>query len=172
MRHGQNNNNGRRRGRGRRQQNPLNKSYESNGPDVKIRGNPATIVEKYLTLARDAQSSGDRVIAENYLQHAEHYQRIINAYAQTTEQKQQSNDQTDDNQDDGDDNGAGTEAVADAQAEDGAAEKPETDDNGDEAPKKRTRRPRKPKAEQKDDADGDAKAEEPKTESVPEEAAE
>src|SRR4029077_16646678 len=53
--------------------------YESNGPDVKIRGSAQQIAEKYATLARDAQSAGDRVMAENYLQHAEHYNRIIAA---------------------------------------------------------------------------------------------
>lgn len=61
----------------RRNQNPLQRSYESNGPDVKIRGNAQVIADKYATLARDAQSAGDRVMAENYLQHAEHYNRII-----------------------------------------------------------------------------------------------
>jgi hypothetical protein len=69
-----NNNNNNRRG-----PNPLTRSYESNGPDVKIRGSAQQIAEKYTTLARDAQSSGDRVMAENYLQHAEHYNRIIAA---------------------------------------------------------------------------------------------
>ena len=74
-----NNNNKRMRGRNRKGPNPLTRSYESNGPDVKIRGSAQQIAEKYLTLARDAQSSGDRVMAENYLQHAEHYNRIIAA---------------------------------------------------------------------------------------------
>jgi hypothetical protein len=69
-----NNNNNNRKG-----PNPLTRSYESNGPDVKIRGSAQQIAEKYTTLARDAMSSGDRVIAENYLQHAEHYNRIIAA---------------------------------------------------------------------------------------------
>jgi hypothetical protein len=69
------------RGRGRKQSNPLSRNFESNGPDVKIRGNAAHIAEKYATLARDAASAGDRVIAENYLQHAEHYNRIIAAAA-------------------------------------------------------------------------------------------
>lgn len=69
-----NNNNNNRKG-----PNPLSRNYESNGPDVKIRGNAQHIAEKYTTLARDAQASGDRVIAENYLQHAEHYNRIIMA---------------------------------------------------------------------------------------------
>jgi hypothetical protein len=79
-----------RRGRGRNNishhpgnrkgQNPLTRSYESNGPDVKVRGTPAHVAEKYMQLARDAQASGDHVLAENYLQHAEHYNRIILAY--------------------------------------------------------------------------------------------
>ncbi|MGE0702197.1 MAG: DUF4167 domain-containing protein, partial [Hyphomicrobiaceae bacterium] len=64
----------------RKGQNPLTRSFESNGPDVKVRGTPAHVAEKYLQLARDAQSSGDHVLAENYLQHAEHYNRIILAY--------------------------------------------------------------------------------------------
>ena len=63
----------------RRGPNPLNRNYESNGPDVKIRGSAQQIAEKYTALARDAMSSGDRVMAENYLQHAEHYNRIIAA---------------------------------------------------------------------------------------------
>lgn len=65
-----------------RGQSPLSRNFESNGPDVKIRGNAAHIAEKYMSLARDAQSSGDNVKSENYLQHAEHYNRIIMA-AQT-----------------------------------------------------------------------------------------
>jgi hypothetical protein len=64
----------------RKGQNPLTRSFESTGPDVKIRGNPAHIAEKYMQLARDAQTSGDPVLAENYLQHAEHYNRIILTY--------------------------------------------------------------------------------------------
>ncbi|TWF50393.1 DUF4167 domain-containing protein [Neorhizobium alkalisoli] len=59
--------------------NPLSRTYDSSGPDIKIRGTAQHIAEKYSTLARDAQSSGDRVMAENYLQHAEHYNRIIAA---------------------------------------------------------------------------------------------
>ena len=63
----------------RKGSNPLTRTYDSSGPDVKIRGTAQHIAEKYATLARDAQSSGDRVVAENYLQHAEHYNRIIAA---------------------------------------------------------------------------------------------
>lgn len=83
MRPNQNNNKNRQRGRnnngGRKHVNPLSRNFESNGPDVKVRGNAAHIAEKYLQLARDAQSSGDPVLAENYLQHAEHYFRIVAA---------------------------------------------------------------------------------------------
>ena len=81
MRQGQQNRRGRGRG-GRKPQNPLARNYESNGPDVKIRGTAAHIAEKYMSLARDALASGDMVSAESYLQHAEHYNRIIMA-AQT-----------------------------------------------------------------------------------------
>jgi len=68
------------RSRGGRRNNTNNKSrvYDSNGPDVRIRGTAAQIVEKYATLARDANASGDIVAAQNFLQHAEHYQRIVN----------------------------------------------------------------------------------------------
>jgi hypothetical protein len=67
------------RGRGRRPQNNHNRSFDSTGPDVKIRGTATHVYEKYLQLARDAGSAGDRVMAENYLQHAEHYYRILMA---------------------------------------------------------------------------------------------
>ena len=67
------------RGRGRKGPNPLTRSYESNGPDVKVRGTPLHIAERYAQLARDAQASGDRVHGENLLQHAEHYYRIVAA---------------------------------------------------------------------------------------------
>ncbi len=76
------------RGRGRKVHNPANRSYDSNGPDVKIRGNAAHIAEKYSTLARDAQVSGDRIASENYLQHAEHYNRIVAASQAHTQQQQ------------------------------------------------------------------------------------
>jgi Domain of unknown function (DUF4167) len=86
MRNGQNKRmRGRNRGKG---QNPLTRVYESNGPDVKIRGTASHVAEKYMQLARDAHSSGDPVAAENYFQHAEHYFRVI---AAAQEQFRQSN---------------------------------------------------------------------------------
>ncbi len=118
MRNGQK----RMRGRGghgghRKSQNPLTRVYESNGPDVKIRGTASHIAEKYIQLARDAQSSGDPVAAENYYQHAEHYFRLIaaaqeqfrqqNPYYNQQPQQGQNAPQgaADDNYDDGEDDG-------------------------------------------------------------------
>ena len=63
--------------RGHHHHNPLTRVYESNGPDVKIRGTAHHIAEKYMQLARDASSSGDHVTAEAHHQHAEHYLRLI-----------------------------------------------------------------------------------------------
>ena len=82
-----------RRGRGRPSgrrgnNNSPNRSYDSSGPDVKIRGTASTVHEKYTTLARDAMLSGDRVAAENFYQHAEHYYRVL----QTTRQLRQNGD--------------------------------------------------------------------------------
>ena len=96
-----NQNKNRQRGRngGRKHVNPLSRNFESNGPDVKVRGNAAHIAEKYLQLARDAQSSGDSVMAENYLQHAEHYFRIVSS-AQQAQNGQRPEGQDDDFDDD------------------------------------------------------------------------
>jgi hypothetical protein len=85
MRHNQNR---RSRGRSRKGPNPLTRSYESNGPDVKVRGTAAHIAEKYTSLARDAQAAGDIVAVESYLQHAEHYNRIVMAAQAQFQQSQ------------------------------------------------------------------------------------
>ncbi len=78
----------------RKGQNPLTRSYDSSGPDVKIRGTAQHIAEKYMNLARDAQSAGDRVVAENYLQHAEHYNRIIAAAQAQMQERYQRDDRS------------------------------------------------------------------------------
>lgn len=69
---------------------PLNRNhvFDSNGPDLRVRGTAQQLFEKYLQLGRDATSSGDRVMAEGYFQHAEHYFRIINAINQAQQQSQ------------------------------------------------------------------------------------
>jgi hypothetical protein len=74
---------------------PLNRNhvFDSNGPEIRIRGTAQQLFEKYLQLGRDATSSGDRVMAEAFFQHAEHYFRILNAMNQA-QQQGQSNGQT------------------------------------------------------------------------------
>jgi Domain of unknown function (DUF4167) len=79
MRQGQNNRRSRGRGQRRQHQNPRQQTFDSNGPDVRIRGNAYQVLEKYLAMARDATAAGDRIAAENFYQHAEHYFRIVNA---------------------------------------------------------------------------------------------
>lgn len=105
MRNGQNKRM-RGRNRGGKSHNPLTRVYESNGPDIKIRGTASHIAEKYVQLARDAQSSGDPVSAENYYQHAEHYYRLIAAaqeqFRQTQPYFRPEGEARDDNFDDGD----------------------------------------------------------------------
>jgi hypothetical protein len=81
--HSHNNNNNNRRG-----QNPMTRVFESNGPDIKIRGTASHVAEKYVQLARDARSSGDPVASENYYQHAEHYFRLIAAAQEQFRQNQ------------------------------------------------------------------------------------
>lgn len=72
------------RSRGRRSKNNNNnnntnpnKHYDSNGPDVRIRGSAKQVLDKYQQYASDALRGGDRIAAEGYFQHAEHYQRIV-----------------------------------------------------------------------------------------------
>jgi hypothetical protein len=148
------------RGRGRKPQNPMSRNFESNGPDVKIRGNAGHIAEKYSTLARDALSNGDRVIAENYLQHAEHYNRIVAAAQQQSDaraaeiaEKRQA-DQEESGEDASDNNNNENDAVE--AKSNGKDESSQENQQEESAPKERknsrTRRPRKqPVAENSND---------------------
>jgi hypothetical protein len=77
------------RSRGRRPTNSAGRVYESNGPDVKVRGTAQHVADKYLQLARDAHSAGDPVMAEGYFQHAEHYLRILAAAQPFSQQNPQ-----------------------------------------------------------------------------------
>lgn len=70
--------------------------YDSNGPDVRIRGTAWQVTEKYQALAKDAEASGNWVLAESYHQHAEHYQRIINSFADDMAPNNASQDDSDD----------------------------------------------------------------------------
>ncbi len=90
MRQGTNNRRSRGRG-GRKQPSGRFQTFDSNGPNGRLRGNAHQLYEKYVTLGRDAAGSGDRVTAENLFQHAEHYFRIINANAPDNPQRQRVN---------------------------------------------------------------------------------
>jgi Tfp pilus assembly protein FimT len=146
------------RGRGRKPQNPLSRNYESNGPDVKIRGNAGHIAEKYTTIARDALSNGDTVMAENYFQHAEHYNRIV-AAAQAARAEEQAQQQA---------NGRGPQPDTEEggnqpdgqQAQDGDArtsqndnQQADSDDDAGEARPQKSSRNRRPRKQA--NADGD-----------------
>ena len=94
MRLGPNNRRMKSRGNGSRRNGPQRSNgMDSNGPDVKVRGNAQQIVDKYQVLAREAATSGDPVMAENFFQHAEHYLRVLNANGAA--QKGQANNRND-----------------------------------------------------------------------------
>ncbi|MEM7423149.1 MAG: DUF4167 domain-containing protein [Pseudomonadota bacterium] len=111
------------RGRGNRKSgggsgNNINRVYDSAGPEGKVRGTPQQIIDKYLSLARDAQTSGDRVASENFLQHAEHYQRILIQAAQSQEQARREAQEN------------GAHQAAEPAPDPGAAEQPVIEDPG------------------------------------------
>jgi hypothetical protein len=68
-------------------------TFDSAGPDVRIRGNAYQVLEKYLAMARDASAAGDRIAAENFYQHAEHYYRVISANGEHNRHQQQQHHQ-------------------------------------------------------------------------------
>ncbi len=101
-----------------------NRTYESSGPGSKIRGNASQLFGKYQAMARDAQTAGDRVAAENYMQHAEHYYRLLNqssAPQQQQPQQQQQRGQGHNSQGGAEDGAQGGQPAPDAQ---GAQEAP------------------------------------------------
>ncbi len=130
MRNGQNNKRMRSRpsnnnGHNRRGQNPMTRVFESNGPDIKIRGTASHVAEKYVQLARDARSSGDPVAAENYYQHAEHYFRLIAAAQEQLRQSQPQQQQQPRIDDNADDNGDDADGYSSFGAEPGFAPQPQ-----------------------------------------------
>ncbi len=166
-----------------------NRALDSNGPDVRIRGTANQIYDKYTALARDASSAGDRVKAESYLQHAEHYFRVIRAM-QPPPQQQQAVDAEGDQPSVADDSKSGERQHSDRQSGDRSSsgrsgrrrdelrdeQKPAPDTSGDDntvasggddveaEPKPKRRRARRPAKAAASDGD------ESKTE-APEEAA-
>ena len=168
----QSNQKSRSRGRSRKPQSNMSRNFESNGPDVKIRGNAAHIAEKYTTLARDCLSNGDRVIAENYLQHAEHYNRIVAAAQQQADERAAEmaarNPQPDVDNNQNANAGSQNDSAGDGVVAktNGASETSDTNVEADAAPKERkntrTRRPRKPVVEvSTSTTDAPTKSEEP-----------
>src|SRR5216684_3832907 len=73
-------------------------TFDSNGPNVKIRGNAYQVFERYLALAREAQSAGDRIASENFYQHAEHYFRVMNANGEGFQNQQRQQQMPADNE--------------------------------------------------------------------------
>ncbi len=148
------------RGRGgRKSGNSRNQTFDSNGPGARVRGNASQIYEKYQQLARDAASSSDRVGAENFLQHAEHYYRLMIANGPKPETRNNADGQQDESFDgnstetemnvSGDNNNPASE---NASSDDGGSNADERRDaesgNGNEAkPAPRKRRARKPRSE-------------------------
>lgn len=118
-----------------------NRALDSNGPEVRIRGTATQIYDKYTALARDASSSGDRIKAESYLQHAEHYFRVIRATQPPQQQQQgQQSGQSQPNQ----------SGQSQPSSREGEGEQP-TIEGGEDAPKgrqnNRRRQEAKPSAE-------------------------
>lgn len=81
MKHNANARRGRNRGNGKRHIPLRNQTFESSGPDGKIRGTAQQVLDRYLALGRDAYSAGDPIAAEAFYQHAEHYHRMLRAEA-------------------------------------------------------------------------------------------
>jgi hypothetical protein len=79
MKHNPNVRRGRNRGNGKRYTSVRNQTFESNGPDGKIRGTAQQVLDRYMALGRDATSAGDPIAAESFFQHAEHYYRLMHA---------------------------------------------------------------------------------------------
>ena len=141
-----------------RNQNPLSRSYESNGPDLKVRGNAQQVADKYTQLARDATSAGDRVMAENYLQHAEHYNRIILTaqseqvdYQRRRDEQAQARGDRDERQRDDRQRGRDDRRDRDERGRDDRREAARGDADGDEQTGRRRRR-RDRDENQRDDA--------------------
>jgi hypothetical protein len=136
MKPGQSGQNGKQRSRGRsingggkKHLPPRNQTFDSNGPDIRIRGNAHQVLEKYLAMARDASSQGDRVSAENFYQHAEHYYRVINNQNQSNGRQPMRSMPTP--ADDQEMQGGDTEGETDGEERDPVPEGEETD-GGDE----------------------------------------
>ena len=129
-----------------------NQTIDSNGPDIRIRGNAHQVYEKYLTLARDASTAGDRVHAESLFQHADHYFRIYSAYNEENEARrntsQQDNGQNQDQPSRGDDDfESGSHGSRDSQSTQPSAPQAQSQSDEGDAPSRKTRSERRQDAE-------------------------
>lgn len=104
-----------------------NRQMESNGPETKVRGPASHINERYLQLARDAASAGDRVLSENYLQHADHYFRLWRSMQPAIPVQQQQNFSDGGAEFEGDDGGPESEGVEESEARAEGDEQPDID---------------------------------------------
>jgi hypothetical protein len=160
--------------------NIVNRVFDSSGPEGKVRGTPQQIIDKYNQLARDAQLSGDRVLTENFQQHAEHYLRLLsNAQKEQEQRREEQERQNRERQAERDrERAKRQEREANAGGDPSDAPQPDVvdgdgDSDGDdsglvETPEtKKTDKPkrtRKPKAKPKADGDNSKGEDVPKTE--------
>ena len=100
MRQGNNSRRSRGRGNGKRQPRGSNQ-IDSHGPEVRVRGTAQQVFDKYLALGRDATSTGDRIVAENMFQHAEHYSRMLALAQENTEQRNDTREERKNRRDNG-----------------------------------------------------------------------
>jgi hypothetical protein len=154
MKHNAGNRRTRNRGGGKRQGGGGRNNYESNGPEVKVRGTAQQVLEKYLALARDAASAGDRIKSESYFQFAEHYYRIANADG-TAGNSQPRRDGAQSGNGGSRVDGMGPQpAVDDADTDD------DDDDDGDNEAEVVSTAPRPAREASDDDSDGDSDSDE------------
>ena len=149
--------------------NIINRVFDSSGPDGKVRGTPQQIIEKYNQLPRDAVLSGDRVDAENYAQHAEHYTRLLadaqrEVDAKREEQEAQNRERQAERDRERNDRLKAQEAASnEAPARDPAVmDQPDVSAEPDsglvETPEEKPKRPRRPRKPRNPDGDGPATA--------------
>lgn len=142
-----------------------NRSFESNGPGVKLRGTAAQVFDKYLALARDATSSGDRIAAENFFQHAEHYYRLHSAFTAERRPQQTEHQRFDghehrpgDGEDGRDETDTNDPAAAAPQPQAAETAPPAADDEGEQG-EQAEQKPAKSRRRRRNGAADDAEAE-------------
>lgn len=138
--------------------NIVNRVFDSNGPEGKVRGTPSQIIEKYNQLARDAQLSNDRVATENFQQHAEHYMRLLSSAQKEIDAKreQQERENRDRQAERDRQNAERDRQRAEQNAANGGSEGAENDGGqsapaeSGEAPVRKERRPRRERSPQEE----------------------